>query len=357
MQGTVSKYRVALKRKQRKWLQRVIKRRTPSHWLVLRAKVILAAGECMSIQAICWALSLDRQVVRRWCKRFVEGGVQALGDRPRPGRPPAIEPKVWQKVATLVVQPPTKFNVELARWSLRELSSFLHRRFHWQISRSSLSRFLRAMALKPHRIKYWLNPADPDFDAKAAVICRLYLEPPPRTTLLSLDEKPGVQARSRKHPTIPMAPGRLARVEFEYKRHGTRNVFAAFNVRTGHVIVEVTPDRTVPRVIAFLNLICATYRRGRVVIITDNINTRKGPDAKAWLAAHPRVSFVFTPFHGSWLNQVEIWFSILTSKCLRGRAFANVAALAAAITGFATRWNREMARAFEWTYSGKVLHA
>jgi transposase len=264
---------------------------------------------------------------------------------------------VWQKVATLVVQPPTKFDLELARWSLRELSLFLWRRWGWRVSRSSLSRFLRSMALKPHRIKYWLNPTDPDFDEKAAVICKLYLDPPPGTVLLSVDEKPGVQALSRKHPTIPMAPGRLARVEFEYKRHGTRNVFAAFNVRTGQVLVEVTADRKLPRVIAFLNLICATYRRGRIVIITDNINTRKGPDARAWLAAHSRVSFVFTPFHGSWLNQVEIWFSILNAKCLKGRAFSSVRDLAAAIRRFADRWNREMAHAFEWTYTGKVLHA
>lgn len=357
MQGTVSKYRIALKRKQRKWLQRVVKRRTPSHWLVMRAQVILLAAARKSVQTICSSLSLDRQVVRRWCKRFLEGGVHALGDRPRGGRGPVIEPKVWQKVTTIVVQPPTKFGRELTRWSLRELSSFLAARCGWKVSRSSLSRFLRSMALKPHRIKYWLNPTDPDFDKKAAAVCKLYVDPPRRTTLLSVDEKPGVQAHSRKHPTIPMAPGRLARVEFEYKRHGTRNVFAAFDVRTGQVLVEVTADRKTPRVIAFLDLILATYRRGRIVIITDNINTRKGDPAKAWLAAHPRVSFVFTPFHGSWLNQVEIWFSILTSKCLKGRAFNSVEELALAICRFADHWNDEMAHAFEWTYTGKVLHA
>jgi transposase len=291
MQGTVSKYRVALKRKQRRWLDRVIRRRTPSHWLVLRAKVILLAAEHKSIQTICLMLSIDRQVVRRWCKRFSEGGVHALGDRPRSGRPPVIEPKVWQKVATVVVQPPTKFDLELPRWSLREPSLFLNKRFGWKVSRSSLSRFLRSMALKPHRIKYWLNPTDPDFDEKAAAICKLYLDPPPRTVLLSVDEKPGVQARSRKHPTIPMAPGRPARVEFEYKRHGTRNVFAAFNVRTGHVLVEVTADRKLPRVIAFLNLICATYHRGRIVIITpgrDPTPRRGSRVTHACLLSSPR---------------------------------------------------------------------
>jgi transposase len=357
MRGTVSKYRITLKKKQRKWLEGVVRRRSPSHWLVLRVKVVLLSAEKRRVQAVCDALSLDRQVVRRWCKRFIEGGVHALKDRQRCGRPMVIEAKVWQKVSTVVVQPPTKFGLELPRWSLRELSLFIARRHGWKVSRSSLSRFLRSMALKPHRIKYWLNPSDPDFDTKAAKICRLYLEPPPKTTLLSLDEKPGIQALARRHPTIPMRPGRLARVEFEYKRHGTRNVFAAFNVKTGHVLVQVTPDRTLPRMLAFLDLVYASYRRGPIIIITDNINTRKGPDARAWLAQHRRVRFVFTPFHGSWLNQVEIWFSILTSKCLKGRPFSSVAELAAAIRRFATRWNTELARPFEWTYTGRVLHA
>ena len=175
MQGTVSKYCVALKRKQRKWLERVVRRRTPSHWLVQRARAILLGAEGQSIQSICQQLSMDRQVVRRWRKRFLIGGVHSLKDRPRPGRPPVIGAKVWQKVATVVVQPPTKFDLELPRWSLRELSLFLSKRFGWKVSRSSLSRFLRSMALKPHRIKYWLNPTDPDFDQKAAVICKLYL--------------------------------------------------------------------------------------------------------------------------------------------------------------------------------------
>lgn len=356
MRGTVSKYRITLKRKQRKWLDRVVRRRTPSHWLVLRAKIIQLAAAHRSIVEISAALSVDRQVVRRWCKRFIEGGVHALGDRPRTGRPPVIKPMVWEKVVCVVVQSPTNFGIELARWTLRELSAFLRRRFRWSVGRSSLSRFLRSMAIKPHRIKYWLNPNDPDFDKKAAKICKLYLAPPAKTTVLSLDEKPGVQAKSRKFPTRPTEPGRIARVEFEYKRHGTRCVFAAFNIRTGRVIIQVTPDRKWPRVMTFLDLVLANYPRGKIIIITDNINTRKGPDAKAWLARHRRVTFVFTPYHGSWLNQVEIWFSILTSKCLKGRAFASVQELAAAIRRFARRWNRELAHPFEWTYTGKVLH-
>ena len=325
--------------------------------MVERAQIVLLSAEHWSIGDIADELSIDEQVVRRWRKRFLTLGIEGLRDRPRAGRPRVIEPRVWEKVATIVVQAPEKFGVELATWTVREISAYLLKRFQWRIGRSSIGRFLQKMALKPHRIQYWLNPTDPDFDEKAAKICRLYVSPPHGITVLSLDEKPGIQAKSSLHQTRLLGPGRPTRLEFEYKRHGTRCLFAAFNVRTGKVLARVEADRKVPRVIAFLNLVCATYRRGKIIIITDNINTRKGADAKAWLKAHRRVAFVFTPFHGSWLNQVEIWFSILTSKCLKNRPFSGVDELAKAILRFVERWNAEMAHPFEWTFSGKVLHA
>jgi transposase len=357
MRGTVSKYQVQLNPKRRKRLLSVIRRRQPSHWLVTRAKLVLMSGAGARMVDICASLSLDRQVVRRWCRRFIDGGMDALKDRPRSGRPSTIAAKVWQKVATLVVQPPSKFGLPFERWSVRDLSSFLRQRYQWHVSRSSLSRFLRSMALKPHRVKYWLNPTDPEFDEKAAVICALYVSPPSKTTVLSLDEKPGVQALSRKFPTRHIKAGHVARVEFEYKRHGTRNIFAAFNIRTGHVLVDVTPDRATPTVLAFLDQVLQHYSRGPIVIITDNIHTRRGEPARDWLRRHPRVSFVFTPFHGSWLNQVEIWFGILTSKAIKHRSFDSVRDLTKAILKFSTHWNKHMARPFEWTYTGKVLAA
>lgn len=357
MRGTVSKYAITLKKKQRKRLEKIVRRRSPSHWLVLRAKVVLLSVTLKRIDAVCEALSLDRQVVRRWRKRFLAGGVEALKDRGRRGRPAVIKPKVWQKVATLVVQPPTNFGLELNRWTVREMSAFLAKRYGWSVSRSSISRFLRSMALKPHRVRYWLNPKDPEFDKKAARICRLYLRPPRGKTVLSIDEKPGVQALERRHPDRPMRPGRARRAEFEYRRRGTRNIFAALDIKTGRVLVQVTADRKVPRVIDFLQFIANHYSRGPIILISDNISTRFHRDVKKWMKRHPRFSFVFTPYHGSWLNQVEIWFGILTAKCLRGRSFSSVAALAKSIYRFTKRWNDELAKPFEWTYSGKVLHA
>jgi transposase len=357
MRGKLSRYGVRLNAKQRKRLESVVRRRSPQHWLVERAKIVLMSHRRLRIAEICAALSLDHQVVRRWLKRFLAGGFDALKDRSRAGRPPAIEARVWQKVTTLIVQAPERFGVPLARWSLRPLVGFLQDRFGWRVSRSSLSRFLRSMALKPHRVRYWLNPSDPDFDEKAAQICKLYLEPPPRTVVLSLDEKPGVQALRRTHPTRSMTFGKARRIEFEYERKGTRNVFAAFNIKTGHVLVWVTPERSIPYVFCFLDQILRFYKRGPIVIITDNISTRTGHDAQAWLARHPRVRFVFTPKHGSWLNQVEIWFGILTSHALRHRSFNGVRALANAIYRFAHYWNDRLAHPFAWTYSGRVLCA
>lgn len=357
MRGTVSKYQIRLKRKTRRQLESVVRRRQPSHWLVVRAKVILLSSKGLGISAVGAALSLDRQVVRRWRRRFLSHGFDGLKDRSRSGRPPTVRREVWQKVATLIVQAPSKFGLPFSRWSVRDLSLFLRTRHGWSVGRSSISRFLRSIALKPHRVKYWLNPTDPDFDEKAAAICDLYVSPPPATVVLSIDEKPGVQAISRKYATLPPKRGLIARVEFEYKRHGTRNIFAAFNVQTGHVLVDVTDDRSTPNVIAFLDRILRHYRRGPIVMITDNINTRRGEAARAWLERHPRVRFVFTPFHGSWLNQVEIWFGILSRKALRGRSVASLDALDDIIAAFTDYWNDREARPFAWTYRGKALAA
>ena len=357
MRGQVSKYQVRLQSKARRRLEAVVRRRQPSHWLVTRAKVILLSSQGLTIAAVAAALSLDRQVVRRWRRRFLLDGVEGLKDRRRSGRPTAVPREVWQKVATVVVQAPLKFGLPFSRWSVRDLSFFLRTRHGWSVSRSSISRFLRSIALKPHRVKYWLNPTDPDFDEKAAAICELYVSPPPATVVLCIDEKPGVQALSRRHATLPPKRGQVARVEFEYRRHGTRNIFAAFNVQTGHVIVDVTEDRSTPKVIAFLDRLVRHYRCGPIIMITDNIHTRRGEAARAWLQRHPRVRFVFTPFHGSWLNQVEIWFGLLTRKALRGRSVASLEALDNIVIAFTTYWNDREARPFAWTYTGKALAA
>jgi transposase len=357
MAGRITEHRVQLNRKPRRRLEALVRRRSPQHWKVQRARIVLLSADGLEVHEIGARLSIDRQVVRRWVKRYIAQGYDGLRDRKRSGRPPEIERHVWQKLATVVVQSPEKFGWSLSRWSVRAWHELLARRFGWHVGRSSISRFLRSMALKPHRVRYWLNPSDPDFDAKAAKICKLYVSPPPGTTVLCVDEKPGVQALRRTRAARPMRPRKPARLEFEYERKGTRNIFAAFNVSNGHVLLWVTPDRTTPMVLSFLDHIVRFYRKGRLAIITDNISTRTGDAAAEWLKRHPRVRFVFTPKHGSWLNQVEIWFGILTRSALRHRSFATVGKLATAIYRFGKYWNDVVRRPFDWTYTGRVLHA
>lgn len=357
MRGSLPTYRIRLKKKQRKRLEGVVRRRTPSHWLVQRAQIIVLSAKVIGVNEVAQRLSITDQKVRRWRKRFTESGVDGLKDRPRRGKQPRISEKVWRKVAVVVVQPPKKFGVPCARWTLSELHSFLRRRYGWTVSRSHLGQFLRKMALRPHRIKYWLNPKDPEFDRKAARICRIYLQPPKGTTVLSLDEKPGVQLLSRKCKDRPMRSGRCKRIEFEYKRHGTRNIFCAFNVRNGHAFVQVTRNRKFPAVAEFIARICGRYRRGPILIITDNINTRRGRNARTLRRMFPRIRFAYTPFHGSWLNQVEIWFGILTSKCLRQASFNDGRQFAHAVYAFARYWNNDIGHPFAWTATGRILHA
>jgi transposase len=357
MERRVTRYRVRLQAKPRRRLEALVRRRSPAHWKVVRARIVLLSHNGNGIAEIASALSLDHQVVRRWLKRYLAMGFDGLEDQPKSGRPTKFEPQVWQKLATLVVQAPSKFDVPRSRWSVRALRDFLALRQGWQISRASVSRFLRSMALKPHRLRYWLNPNDPDFDRKAAKICRLYVSPPARATVLSIDEKPGIQALRRLRPDRPLRPGKPARLEFEYERCGTRNLFAAFNIKTGHVIAWMTPDRSIPYVLAFLDHLVRFYRRGPLIIITDNISTRTGEAARAWLRCHPRVQFVFTPRHGSWLNQVEIWFGILTRSALRHVSVDSVRALDRIILAFTKHWNDVIGHPFRWTYTGKVLAA
>lgn len=357
MRGRISRYTVRLNRKPRKRLEGLVRRRTQEHAMVMRAKIVLGSAKGATIAQICQMYSLDHQMVRRWIKRYVAQGYDGLRDSKRSGRPTLIKPLWWQKVTTVVVQDPRKFGLPIRWWSLRELSAFLRERYGYQVSASSLCRFLRTLALKPHRVRYWLNPTDPDFDKKARKICKLYISPPADTTVLSLDEKPGIQALRRVHPKRPLRRGKPERIEFEYERKGTRNLFAAFNIKSGQVLVWSTPDRSTPWVLSFLDQILRWVKRGPIVIITDNISTRTGDAAKAWLSKHPRVRFVFTPKHGSWLNQVEIWFGILTSKALRHQSFDNLRALDRALYRFARYWNQSLAAPFEWTYTGKVLVA
>ena len=244
-------------------------------------------------------------------------------------------------------------------WSLDSLLSVFRRRHRSQMSRSSLHRILHRADLRPHRMRVWLHSPDPHFRAKVNRICDLYVNPPPDAVVLSVDEKPGIQARGRRHPGCPALPGRAGRFEFEYIRHGTRTLLAAFDVKTGYVHGKVGPSRSAKDLVEFMESIARRYPRGTVYIIWDNLNIHYDGKTNRWTEFNRRhggrFRFVYTPLHASWVNQIELFFSILTRRILRSGVFESRVALSRAIRSFLSFWNRHEAHPFNWTFRGYPL--
>ena len=218
------------------------------------------------------------------------------------------------------------------------------------------------MALKPHQCRYWLNneraAAPAQFDAAVRAVCELYQQAPLLQAhgvhLLSTDEKTGMQALERKHPTRPPGPARIARREFEYIRHGTRTLFAAFNPHTGDVFGQVSVNRSADTLVLFMERVAQQYPTGQVTIVWDNLNTHHGPRWEEFNRRHGgRFRFVYTPLHASWVNQVEIWFSILSRRVLKHGDFTSVRQLERKVRQFIAHWNEHEAHPFRWTFRGE----
>jgi hypothetical protein len=237
-----------------------------------------------------------------------------------------------------------------ALWTLQTLSEACEEQTGWQLSTSEIQRILVCRGLRPYRVRSWLHSPDPMFREKVAAITHVYLDLPPNATVLSFDEKTGMQAREDKHPMRPTEPGREVRREFEYKRHGTVTLLAALDVRTGEVIGECA-RRTGDNLVAFFERIAKQYPVGPVYVVLDNLNVHKGARWAEFNARHGgRFHFVYTPLHASWVNQVEIWFSILQRRVLRHGSFATAQELASTVLRFVEHWNRVEAHPFRWRF-------
>ena len=227
------------------------------------------------------------------------------------------------------------------------------------ISSSAVGRILQEAEIKPHRVQMWCHSSDPNYQEKMKAIVGLYVEPPAGEPVLSIDEKSGMQVLSRSRKLKPAIPGRAGRFEFEYRRHGTRCLFACFNVRSGKVLGHCTRRRRRQDFFDFMDRVAAQYRQARVHVVLDNLNTHTNSRQRAyvseWNQMHgDRFRFHYTPTHGSWLNQVELWFSILSRRVLRYASYESPEQLVAAVERFISSWNVG-AHPFRWTYQGRPL--
>ena len=327
-----------------------------------RARVVLMAAEGLSSPVIGKEVGLSRNQVDVWRRRYREEGLEGLADRPRSGRPLVYGPEArLALVKTITTRPPEAGQLGgrrlKARMSMPEVGRILREERGIGISDSQVWRICTSMGLKPWQVRSWMTSHDPDFDDKAADICGLYLDPPKNWAVFSVDEKTGMQAKSRADPTLPAQPagadgakGRPAQQQFEYRRHGTKALFAAFECATGEVVATPTDSVRSDNFVAFLaELDSVVPAHLELHCIVDNLATHSTRAVEEFLDDHHRVFLHRTPTHASWLNQIEMWFSILTRQLLHTAEFAHTSDLASAILDYIDDYNNR-AQPFKWTY-------
>ncbi len=397
-------------------LEAIIRRASASQQLVQRARIILALAGGLRPAVVARTMGIMRQTVAKWRDRWLDGGAwlaeveareardQALGaaleklllDARRSGRPATFSAEQVVKVIALACEPPRASGRPINRWDSKALVAELVKRgVVPSISRATVSRLLREAKIKPHLSRYWLNALPKDeavFDAQVRAVCALYKEARQLhrqgVHLVCVDEKTGMQALEHKHPALPVKPGRVARIEHEYTRHGTLCLMANFEVATGRVFApSIGPTRTEEDFLAHVKQTVATDPKGLWIFVMDNLNTHRSASLVEWVAgqcgldedlgvkdkrgilksmpsraafladAGHRIRFVYTPTHASWLNQVEIWFSILAGRLLKRASFESTDQLRQALVEFMDYFNATMAKPFKWTYAGKPLVA
>ena len=318
-----------------------------------RARIVLLAADGTSNRAIAELVDLHYNQVGLWRARYGEFGMAGLDDGERSGRPPVYDHDDVLLLVKTVTEPPPD---GATRWTMEALAEAMAEH-GVAISASQVWRICNALDLKPWQVESWMTSHDPDFWERAGDVCGLYLDPPENAVVWSVDEKSGIQAKSRINPTRPAKPGIPVRREFEYRRHGTAVLFAGLDVHHGGVAGWVTDSTRSDNFVDFLaDLVDQTPAGLDLHCIVDNLSAHSTPKVTAFLEANPHVQLHYTPTHASWLNQVELFFSILERRLLRRGEFESVDDLADRIIDFIKDYNRRAAP-FRWTYDGRPLMA
>lgn len=332
-----------------------------------RARIVLAAARGTPNMQIAHAEGVHVDTVRKWRSRFAADGLSGLRDLPRSGRPPVFETPAVAEVKALACQLPAETGVPLSRWSHTELATeATNRGIVETVSTSTVRRWLHADAIKPWQHRSWIFPRDPEFAVKAGRVLDLYdriWEGDPLGDddyVISADEKSQLQALHRRHPGLPPAPDRTRRVEFEYRRHGTLAYLAAYDVHHARVIGQCAPTTGIAPFTALTEQVMTTepYASARRVFwVTDNGSSHTGAaSVKRMKDAFPNATLVHLPIHASWLNQVEIYFSIVQRKVIKPQDFDDLDALENQLLAFQDRYNTT-AIPFNWRFGRTALHA
>jgi len=319
-----------------------------------RAQIVLWSDEGYSVAEIAAMAGTTKVTVYKWLDRYEEGGLAALESRKSSGRPREIPAGVRGRILALSRQTPPE-RTGLSHWSSYEMARYLRNHEGIAVSHNFISVLWRENGMQPHRQGTFKLSRDPDFAAKVVDIVGLYLDPPEGAVVLSVDEKTQVQALDRTQPLLPVSFGKTEKRTHDYQRNGTTNLFAALETGTGEVTGRCFPRRRTREFLRFMDEMAEKHPVQETHVILDNLSTHSGPQVGKWLARHPNFYFHFTPAGSSWLNQVEIWFGIITRRAIRRGTFSSVRILTDTIRNYIASWNEDCVP-FEWTATaGDIL--
>ncbi len=320
---------------------------TTEQRIATRARIVLRAADGVANERIAAELGVNKMTILLWRGRFERDRLAGLADAPRPGREPRYDRAARDRVIALTLSEPPPGTTH---WSTRRLAKEVG------MSETTVWRIWRSAGLKPHRTETFKFSTDPELEAKVRDVVGLYLDPPERAIVLSVDEKTQIQALDRTQPMLPLRSGSVERRTHDYERHGTTSLFAALEVATGKVTQEARARHTGLDFLAFLRRLDRVYPDQELHVVLDNVSTHKTPAVRAWLERHPRITFHFTPTSASWMNQVETWFSILSRQAIRRGSFGSVKELVVMITSFTDSWNTG-ASPFAWVKTADEILA
>lgn len=333
---------------ERSTLEGMLRSPTTSQRDVLRGRIILMAATGRRNEEIQAALGISKPVVVKWRSRFATSRMNGLDDQAGRGRKRKYDAATRHRIAaTACSTPPESVGTH---WSVRTLAK------HLGVGVAVVQAVLSSEKIQPHRSRYWANSNDPEFEPKMLAIVGLYMNPPENAVVLCVDEKTSIQALDRTQPRLPVKPHKIERLSHEYKRNGTASLLACLDVHSGQVSGKCIRRNNSATFIRFLGRLLREYPDKELFVIVDNGSSHRSKKTLAWAAKHKRLHLAFTPTHASWLNQIEIWFGILTRKVVRRGIFKSREELVERLMRFIEIYNKD-ARPFEWTYSGNPMAA
>jgi transposase len=324
-------------------LQTIIRSTKVEHRLKERACIILDWHEGKNYDESQTLRKVSRRVIAKWRGRFLKNRIEGLADAYRSGKPIVITEAQKNRVVHLACSKPGK---GYSSWSQQRIGDEVG------ISASKVNKILKEHDLKPHKVEYWCGKStDPEFESKMLNIVGLYMNPPENAIVLCVDEKTQIQALDRTQPELPLRHGNPRRLTATYKRNGVVNLIASLAVHKGEVIAETIESNNAKNFLKFLKKLASTYRGKKLHIIADNLAVHKHESVKKWVEKNKRIELHHTPTYSSWLNQVEIWFNILTKDVLRGAVWHSKQQLVDQLMDYIKTYNKERAKPFQWNYN------